>query len=98
MAKYGVISVRNFPVFSQSTEKYGPETTPYLDTFHVVLKLVEIRLMVDFLNILNNVISITNIKKRRKKPSKSNSNEVHFMDKISNIVKKSPKKTRNFFV
>ena len=42
MAKYGVISGPYFPVFSQNTEKYGPETTPYFDTFHVVLKLVEI--------------------------------------------------------
>ena len=28
---YGVISV-----FSANTEKYGPEKTPYLDTFHAV--------------------------------------------------------------
>ena len=25
-----------FPVFSANTEKYGPEKTPYLDTFHAV--------------------------------------------------------------
>ena len=25
-----------FPVFSRNTGKYGPEKTPYLDTFHAV--------------------------------------------------------------
>ena len=25
-----------FPVFTPNTEKYGPEITPYLDTFHAV--------------------------------------------------------------
>ena len=30
MSKYGVISSPYFPV------KYGPEITPYLDTFHAV--------------------------------------------------------------
>ena len=25
-----------FPVFSPNTGKYGPEKTPYLDTFHAV--------------------------------------------------------------
>ena len=25
-----------FPVFSPNTGKYGPERTPYLDTFHAV--------------------------------------------------------------
>ena len=38
--KYGVISGPYFPVyglkFSPNTGKYGPETTPYLDTFHAV--------------------------------------------------------------
>ena len=28
-------------VFSQNTEKYGPEKTPYLDTFHTVTFKVE---------------------------------------------------------
>ena len=47
MFKYGVISGRYFPalglnteryeVFTPNAEKYGPETTPYLDTFHVVI-------------------------------------------------------------
>ena len=39
MSKYGVISGSYFPVFggfSPNTGKYGPEITPYLDTFHVV--------------------------------------------------------------
>ena len=37
VSKYGVISGPYFPVFSPNTEKYGPEITPYMDTFHVVL-------------------------------------------------------------
>ena len=36
MSKYGVISDPYFPVFSPNTEKYGPEVTPCLDTFHAV--------------------------------------------------------------
>ena len=31
-----VISSPHFPVFSPNTGKYGPEITPYLDTFHAV--------------------------------------------------------------
>ena len=46
MSKYGLISGPYFPVFGLNTEiyevnpntgKYGPEITPYLDTFHAVL-------------------------------------------------------------
>ena len=37
VSKYGVISGQYFPVFSPNTGKYGPEITPYLDTFHPVL-------------------------------------------------------------
>ena len=33
MSKYGVISGPYFPVFSPNAGKYGPEITPYLDTF-----------------------------------------------------------------
>ena len=36
VSKYGVISGPYFPVFSPNTVKYGPEITPYLDTFHAV--------------------------------------------------------------
>ena len=36
MSKYGVISSPYFPVFGLNTGKYGPEITPYLDTFHAV--------------------------------------------------------------
>ena len=39
MSKYGVISGSYFPVFSLNTGKYGPEITPYLDTFHAVLEI-----------------------------------------------------------
>ena len=34
--KYGVISGEYFPVFSPNTGKYGPEITPYWDTFQAV--------------------------------------------------------------
>ena len=36
VSKYGVISGPYFPVFGLNTRKYGPEITPYLDTFHTV--------------------------------------------------------------
>ena len=34
--KYRVFSVPYFPVFGLNTGKYGPERTPYLDTFHAI--------------------------------------------------------------
>ena len=37
MSKYGVFSGPYFPVFGLNIEKYEPEKTPYLDTFHAVL-------------------------------------------------------------
>ena len=37
MSKQGVFSGAYFPVFGLNTEKYGPEKTLYLDTFHAVL-------------------------------------------------------------
>ena len=36
MSKYGVFSGPYFPVFGLNTEKYEPEKTLYMDTFHVV--------------------------------------------------------------
>ena len=36
MSKFGVFSGPYFPVFGLKTGKYGPEKTPYLDTFHTV--------------------------------------------------------------
>ena len=36
VSKYGAFSGTYFPVFSPNTGKYGPEKTPYLDTFHGV--------------------------------------------------------------
>ena len=38
MSKYGVISGSN-------TEKYGPEITPYLDTFHAVDNVADSRMI-----------------------------------------------------
>ena len=37
VSKYLVISGSYFPVFSPNTGKYGPEITPYLDSFHAVI-------------------------------------------------------------
>ena len=36
VSKYGVFSGPYFPVFRVNAEIYGPEKTPYLDTFHEV--------------------------------------------------------------
>ena len=36
VSKYGVICGPYFPVFNPNTGKYGPQITPYLDTFHAV--------------------------------------------------------------
>ena len=36
MSKYGVFSGPYLPVFGLKTGKYGPEKTPYSDTFHAV--------------------------------------------------------------
>ena len=36
VSKCVVISGPNFPIFSPNAGKYGPEITPYLDTFHAV--------------------------------------------------------------
>ena len=36
VSKYWVFSGPYFPVFGLNTGKYGPEITPYLDTFHAV--------------------------------------------------------------
>ena len=37
MFKYGVISGPFFPALGLNTGKYGPEITPYLDTFDAVI-------------------------------------------------------------
>ena len=37
VSKYVVFSGSYFSVFSPNTEKYGPEKTPYLDTFHTAV-------------------------------------------------------------
>ena len=34
--KYGAFFMPYFPVYSPNTNKYGPEKTPYLDTFRAV--------------------------------------------------------------
>ena len=66
VSKYGVISGPYFPVFGLNTEryvfssntgKYGPEITPYLDTFHAVhAKFFE--------EIFNNFLVLTTFVKR----------------------------------
>ena len=39
VSRYGLISGPYFPVFGLKIGKYGPEITPYLDTFHAVYKI-----------------------------------------------------------
>ena len=53
MSKYGVFSGPYFPafVFSPKAGKYGPEKTPYLDTFHAVTIMTE--------SILNKVTTVS---------------------------------------
>ena len=45
VSKYGVFSGLYFPAFGlntdQNVEKYGPEKTPYLDTFHTVEEIAK---------------------------------------------------------
>ena len=41
VSKYGVISGPYFPIFRLNTGKYGPEITPYLDTFHAVSRCLK---------------------------------------------------------
>ena len=36
---YGIIFGPYFPVFGLNTGEYGPEITPYLDTFHAMFRL-----------------------------------------------------------
>ena len=43
MSKYGVISGPYFPVFGLNIEKYGPEITPYLGTFHAVIMVYNVQ-------------------------------------------------------
>ena len=49
MPKYGVFSGSYFPAFGLNTAfspnagKYGPEKTPYLDTFHAVMNCMSNR-------------------------------------------------------
>ena len=54
MSKYGVISGPYFPVFVLNTGKYGPEMTPYLDTFHTVM-IAKNRGIVEIVRIIKNV-------------------------------------------
>ena len=42
-------------VFSPNVEKYGPEKTPYFDTFHAVFTLIMYNLFVPVTNIRKNI-------------------------------------------
>ena len=48
VSKEGVISGPYFPAFGLNTEKYGPEITPYLDSFHAVLILIKTKQLEQF--------------------------------------------------
>ena len=49
VSKYGVFSGSYFSIFSPNTGKYGPEKTPYLNTFHAVKKMFN-RLLTHYLH------------------------------------------------
>ena len=53
-SKYGVISGPYFPAFGLNTEKHGPETTSYLDTFHAVWSSPT---LLDFFNLSKNIFA-----------------------------------------
>ena len=44
VCKYKVFSDQYFPVFGLTTGKYGPEKTPYLETFHAVFVIIPAQL------------------------------------------------------
>ena len=46
MSKYGVFSGPHFPVFGLNTGKYRPEKTLYLDTFHAVIVIQDVKLYI----------------------------------------------------
>ena len=55
VSKYGVFSGPYFPSFGLNTGRYGPEKTPYLDTFHAVTILtIEIMISVKIEKYNNN--------------------------------------------
>ena len=47
VSKYRVFPGPYFPVFGLNTEKYGPEKTPYLDTFHAVFPSEILKILTD---------------------------------------------------
>ena len=57
VSKYKVISGPYLPVFSPNIGRYGPEITPYLDTFH----LVHIAAYIQSTEIILEVIEVVNI-------------------------------------
>ena len=66
VSKCGVISGPYFPLLGLNTGKYRPEMTPYMDTFHAMLKIQSIWLDsgICFGNIENDV-SILQVAKMR---------------------------------
>ena len=73
MFKYGVFSCPYFPLFklnaeiygvnlfTPNTRKYGPEKTPYLDTFHAVIAAE---------SNLHNYKNHSKVKRMRREPGK----------------------------
>ena len=56
VSKYGIFSGPYFPVFELNTGKYGPDKTPYLDTFYaleVLPGLPETSKMESFATVIN---------------------------------------------
>ena len=45
VSRYGIFSGPYFPAFGLNTGKYGPEKTPYLDTFRAVALFLSFRVL-----------------------------------------------------
>ena len=67
MSECGVISDPYFPLFGLNTGKYGPEITPYLDTFHAVFILLSINLFSQNLQVGVIKLTIRGFRKQTKK-------------------------------
>ena len=70
VSKYGDFSGPYFPLFGLKTRKYGPEKTPYLDTFHTVAVKTSIQNPAKHFFFYNNVYTKlkTNVKKHKTVP------------------------------
>ena len=55
VSKYGLFSDPYFPAFGLNTGKYGPDKTPYLDTFHKVILIFSNLILPNFILVSKSV-------------------------------------------